>query len=42
MSWYEVYLDDIKKKRTLENYVVDKIKNKKPLIDLIKKYNLQL
>ena len=40
MSWYEVYLKDIAKKGTLDNYVVDKIKNKKPLIDLIKKYAL--
>lgn len=40
MSWYEVYLKDIEKKGTLENYVVDKIKNKKPLINLIKKYAL--
>lgn len=40
MSWYEVYLKDIEKKGTLENYVVDKIKNKKRLINLIKKYAL--
>lgn len=39
MSWYEVYLKDIKKKGTLENYVDDKIKNKKILINLIKKYS---
>ena len=39
MSWYEVYLKDIEKKGTLENYVDDKIKNKKVLIDLIKKYS---
>lgn len=38
MSWYEVYLKDIEKKGTLENYVLDKIKNKKVLLDLIKKY----
>lgn len=38
MSWYEVYLKDIEKKGTLENYVLDKIKNKKILINLIKKY----
>ena len=40
MSWYEVYLKDIEKKGTLENYVDDKIKNKKILINLIKKYAL--
>lgn len=39
MSWYEVYLKDIEKKGTLENYVDDKIKNKKVLINLIKKYS---
>ena len=38
MSWYEVYLKDIEKKGTLENYVEDKIENKKILINLIKKY----
>lgn len=39
MSWYEVYLKDIQKKGTLENYIDDKIKNKKVLINLIKKYS---
>lgn len=39
MSWYEVYLKDIEKKGNLEFYVKDKIKNKKVLIDLIKKYS---
>lgn len=39
MGWYEVYLKDIEKKGTLENYVDDKIKNKKILINLIKKYS---
>lgn len=39
MSWYEVYLKDIEKKGTLENYVDDKIKNKKVIIKLIKKYS---
>ena len=39
MRWYEVYLKDIEKKGTLENYVDDKIKNKKILINLIKKYS---
>ena len=34
MSWYEVYLKDIEKKGTLENYVDDKIKNKKILIQI--------
>ncbi len=38
MDWYEVYLEDIKKKKTIENYIMDKIKFKKPLINLVKKY----
>ena len=38
MGWYEVYLKDISKKGNLEKYVKDKIKNKKVLINLIKKY----
>ena len=38
MGWYEVYLKDIAKKGNLENYVDDKIKNKKIIINLIKKY----
>lgn len=40
MSWYEVYLKDIEKKGNLDFYVKDKIKNKKVLIELIKKYSL--
>ena len=39
MTWYEVYLKDISKKKNLTNYVIDKIKNKKVLINLIKKYS---
>lgn len=39
MGWYEVYLKDIEKKGTLSNYVYDKIKNKKKLVNLIKKYS---
>ena len=38
MEWYEVYLKDIEKKGNLENYIFDKIKNKRVLIKLIKKY----
>lgn len=38
-TWYQVYLDDIAKKGTIENYVSDKIKTKKNLIKLIKKYS---
>lgn len=40
MSWYEVYLKDIEKKCSLKLYVEDKIKNKKILIDLIRKYSV--
>lgn len=39
MGWYEVYLKDIEKKKTLDYYVDDKIRNKKVLINLIKKYS---
>lgn len=38
MDWYEVYLKDISKKDNIDNYITDKIKYKKPLINLIKKY----
>ena len=38
MGWYEVYLKDIEKKGTLQNYINDKIKNKEALLNLIKKY----
>ena len=38
MSWYDVYLEDIRKKKNVKNYIDDKIKYKKPLINLIKKY----
>lgn len=38
MSWYEVYLDDIAKKKNLKDYVDDKIKNKRVFICLIRKY----
>lgn len=38
MGWYEVYLKDIEKKGTLQNYINDKIKNKEVLLNLIKKY----
>lgn len=39
MTWYEVYLKDIEKKGNINNYVKDKIKHKKKLINLIKKYS---
>lgn len=38
MNWYEIYLEDIKKKKNIENYINDKIKYKKPLIELVIKY----
>lgn len=38
-TWYQVYLDDISKKGTIENYINYKIKKKKKLINLIKKYS---
>lgn len=38
-SWYQIYLEEIEEKGSMSNYVIDKIKNKKVLIDLIKKYS---
>ncbi len=38
-DWYDVYLDEISLKKDLKNYVDYKIKNKKKLINLIKKYS---
>ena len=38
-TWYELYVDEINKKGTIMDYVNDKIKYKKPLIGLIKKYS---
>lgn len=38
MDWYETYLKDIKKKTTIDSYINNKIKSKKKLIDLIRKY----
>ena len=38
-TWYQLYLEEINKKGTMENYVDDKIKTKKVLINLIKKYS---
>lgn len=39
MKWYQLYLDEIQKKGSLENYISDKINNKGVLISLIKKYS---
>lgn len=38
-TWYEIYIDEINEKVSISNYVNDKIKTKKNLIDLIKKYS---
>lgn len=38
-TWYEIYIDEINEKGSISNYVNDKIKTKKILIDLIKKYS---
>ena len=38
-DWYDVYLDEISLKKDLKGYVDYKIKNKKKLINLIKKYS---
>jgi len=37
-DWYDIYLEEIKLKKNIQNYVDYKIKNKKKLIKLIKKY----
>ncbi len=39
MSWYELYLEDLKKKENVINYINDKISYKKNFINLIKKYS---
>ena len=38
-TWYEIYINEINEKGSISNYVNDKIKTKKNLIDLIKKYS---
>lgn len=38
-SWYEIYTKEIEEKGSVSNYVNDKIKTKKNLIELIKKYS---
>ena len=38
-TWYEIYIDEINEKGSINNYVNDKIKTKKNLINLIKKYS---
>lgn len=38
-TWYEIYIDEINEKGSISNYVNDKIKTKKNLIDLINKYS---
>ncbi len=38
-SWYEIYINEIEEKGSISNYVNDKIKTKKNLIELIKKYS---
>ena len=38
-TWYEIYMDEINEKGTINNYIKDKIKTKKNLINLIKKYS---
>ena len=38
-NWYDIYIDEIKLKKDVIGYVDYKIKNKKKLINLIKKYS---
>lgn len=37
-TWYEIYIKEIEEKKSISNYINDKIKTKKNLIELIKKY----
>lgn len=39
MSWYNVYLNEIKQKKNAKNYIEDKIKHKQVFIKLLKKYS---
>lgn len=39
MKWYQLYINEIQKKGSLENYVRNKINNKSVLISLINKYS---
>lgn len=38
-TWYEIYIDEIKEKKSISNYIDDKIKTRRVIIDLIKKYS---
>ena len=38
MSWYDVYLNEIKLKKTAKNYIEDKIKHKQIFIKMLRKY----
>ncbi len=38
-TWYEIYVKEIEEKGTISNYINDKIKTKKNLINLITKYS---
>lgn len=38
MNWYQLYLEEIRNKKSIDAYIEDKIKFKKPLIKLIRKY----
>lgn len=39
MTWYDVYLDEIKLKKNAKNYIEDKIKHKQIFIKMLKKYS---
>ena len=38
-TWYQIYMNEIDEKGSISNYINDKIKTKKNLINLIKKYS---
>ena len=39
MDWYQIYLDEIKLKDNLNNYIIYKVSHKRKFINLIKKYS---
>lgn len=39
MTWYEIYLDEIKLKKNAKNYIEDKIKHKQIFISMLEKYS---
>jgi ribosomal protein L11 methylase PrmA len=38
-TWYKLYVEEINETGSLSNYIINKLKSKKKLINLIKKYS---